>query len=482
MTGQPLSVDDAYRLGFVARICTDTEALHAEADRYAGWFADAAPDAIRLGRKAFAVLADLPAPQALDAAQLFNLAFFLGDELPEGAGAFLEKRRRRGRTAMAEAYLVDAVRTPVGKRGGALSAIHPADLGATVIEALLARTGADPDAVDDVVWGCVGQMGPQASNIGRITALSAGPARARPGDDGGPAVRVLAAGRALRGPGGDGRRPGPRVAGGVEVMSQVPIASPTTIGLEHGMAHPRGGERWRRRFGDQAITQFRGAELIAEKWDLSRSAMEAFALGEPPASAGGRPTADAFDEEMVSVAGLDHDEGPRRGSTAAALAALDPISEGGRLTAALASQISDGAAALLVASAEAVRRHGLRPLPASTPWPWSAPTPCSCSPVRSRPPRPRCAAPGCRWTRSGRSRSTRRSPPSSWPGRPRPAPTSDSTNPQGGAIALGHPLGATGARLMTTMLHRMRRDGTRYGLQTMCEGGGMANATILELL
>ena len=150
------------------------------------------------------------------------------------------------------------------------------------------------------------------------------------------------------------------VAGGVEVMSQVPIASPTTIGLEHGMAHPRGGERWRRRFGDQPINQFRGAELIAEKWDLSRSAMEDALESHRRALAAN--DAGLFVEETVHVVDLDHDEGPRRGSSAEDLAALAPISEGGRLTAALASQISDGAAAILVASSEAVRRHGFRPL------------------------------------------------------------------------------------------------------------------------
>jgi acetyl-CoA C-acetyltransferase len=382
---------------------------------------------------------------------------------------------------MAEAYLVDAVRTPVGKRGGALSATHPADLGATVIEALLARTGADPGAVDDVVWGCVGQMGPQASNIGRITALSAGLPEHVPGTTvdrqcGSSQQAVHFAAQAVMAGVQD-----LVVAGGVEVMSQVPIASPTTVGLEHGMAHPRGGERWRRRFGDQAINQFRGAELIAEKWDVSRSAMEDLAL-ESHRRALATADAHAFDAELVSVAGLEHDEGPRRGSTASTLAALNPISEGGRLTAALASQISDGAAALLVASAEAVRRHGLRPMArvhtmavvGSDPvFMLTGPIPATEAALR----------------RSGLSldeigtfevNEAFASVVLAWA-----AETGADlirTNPQGGAIALGHPLGATGARLMTTMLHRMRRDGTRYGLQTMCEGGGMANATILELL
>jgi len=382
---------------------------------------------------------------------------------------------------MAEAFLVDAVRTPVGKRGGALSGIHPADLGATVIEALLSRTGADPSAVDDVVWGCVGQMGPQASNIGRITALSAGLPEHVPGTTvdrqcGSSQQAVHFAAQAVMAGVQD-----LVVAGGVEVMSQVPIASPTTIGLEHGMAHPRGGEGWRRRFGEQPISQFRGAELIAEKWDISRGEMERFAL-ESHRRALAAADARLFDDEVVAVGGLDQDQGPRRGSTPEALAALAPIGETGRLTAALASQISDGAAALLVASEGAVRQFGLTPVArvhtmvvvGSDPvFMLTGPIPATEAALR----------------RSGLSleeigtfevNEAFASVVLAWASET--SADLDLTNPQGGAIALGHPLGATGARLMTTMLHRMRRDGTRYGLQTMCEGGGMANATVVELL
>jgi acetyl-CoA C-acetyltransferase len=382
---------------------------------------------------------------------------------------------------MAEAYLVDAVRTPVGKRNGALSGVHPADLGAVVIEALLARTGADPDAVDDVVWGCVGQMGPQASNIGRITALSAGLPEHVPGTTidrqcGSSQQAVHFAAQAVMSGVQD-----LVVAGGVEVMSQVPIASPTTIGLERAMAHPRGGKRWRRRFGGQPISQFRGAELIAETWDLTRESMERFAL-ESHRRAVAATDEGIFDDEIVPVAGLDRDQGPRRGSTPEALAALAPISDEGRLTAALASQISDGAAALLVASEKAVRRHGLRPLGrihtmavvGSDPvFMLTGPIPATEVALR----------------RSGLSlaevgtfevNEAFASVVLAWAAES--GAELDRTNPQGGAIALGHPLGATGARLMTTMVHRMRRDDIRYGLQTMCEGGGMANATIVELL
>jgi acetyl-CoA C-acetyltransferase len=382
---------------------------------------------------------------------------------------------------MADAYLVGAVRTPVGKRGGSLSATHPADLGATVIRALLERTGADPDAVDDVIWGCVGQMGPQASNIGRITALSAGLPEHVPGTTidrqcGSSQQAVHFAAQAVMSGVQD-----VVIAGGVEVMSQVPIASPTTIGLEHGMAHPRGGSGWRSRFGDQPISQFRGAELIAEKWDLSRGAMEEFALESHRRALHASDTG-LFDEETVPVGGLDHDEGPRRGSTPQALAELAPISEGGRLTAALASQISDGAAALLVASEDAVRRQRFRPLArvhtmavvGSDPvFMLTGPIPATAAALRRS---------GLTLDEIGTFEVNEAfaSVVLAWAAET--GADLHRTNPQGGAIALGHPLGATGARLMTTMLHRMCRDGVHYGLQTMCEGGGMANATVLELL
>jgi len=203
---------------------------------------------------------------------------------------------------VAEAYLVDAVRTPVGKRGGGLSGIHPTDLGAVVIEALVARTGIDPVLVDDVIWGCVGQMGPQASNVGRITALSAGLPESVPGTTidrqcGSSQQAVHFASQAVLSGTAD-----LVVAGGVEVMSQVPIASPTTIGLTSGMAHPRGGKRWAARFGDEEISQFRGAELIAQKWDVQRDRMEQFAY-ESHQRALAATEAGLFEDEIVPTGG-----------------------------------------------------------------------------------------------------------------------------------------------------------------------------------
>ncbi len=382
---------------------------------------------------------------------------------------------------MAEAYLVDAVRTPVGKRGGGLSGIHPTDLGAVVIEALVARTGIDPVLVDDVIWGCVGQMGPQASNVGRITALSAGLPESVPGTTidrqcGSSQQAVHFASQAVLSGTAD-----LVVAGGVEVMSQVPIASPTTIGLTSGMAHPRGGKRWAARFGDEEISQFRGAELIAQKWDVQRDRMEQFAY-ESHQRALAATEAGLFEDEIVPTGGVSRDEGPRPGTTVEAMAGLLPISDGGRLTAALASQISDGAAAILVASARAVREHGLTPIARvhSMAVVGSDPVLMLTGPI---------PATDALLRRSGLElgdigtfevNEAFASVVLAWA-----AETGADlarTNPQGGAIALGHPLGATGARLMTTLLHRMRRDGTRYGVQTMCEGGGMANGTLLELV
>ncbi len=381
---------------------------------------------------------------------------------------------------MAEAYIVQAVRSAVGKRGGALAGTHPADLGATVLQALVERSGVDPAAIDDVLWGCVGQMGPQASNIARITALSAGLPESIPGSTidrqcGSSQQAVHFAAQAVMAGTQD-----LVVAGGVEVMSQVPIASPTTIGLEHGMAHPRGGARWAERYGDQEISQFRGAELIAERWGIARAEMEEFAL-ESHARAVDAIDAGVFDDEIVPVGGVRVDEGPRRGSTAEKLASLSPLREGGRLTAALASQVSDGAAALMVASADAVRRFRLEPLARlhTLVVTGSDPVLMLTGPIPATERLVKRSGVALGDIGAFEVNEAFASVPLAWLRETGADPAR--TNPQGGAIALGHPLGATGARLMTTLVHRMRREGLRYGMQTMCEGGGMANATLLEL-
>jgi acetyl-CoA C-acetyltransferase len=381
---------------------------------------------------------------------------------------------------MADAFVVGAVRSPVGKRNGGLAGVHPADLGAHVLRALVDRTGVDPGDIDDVLWGCVGQMGPQASNIGRTTVLSAGfpesvPAVTIDRQCGSSQQALHFAAQAVMAGVQD-----LVVAGGVEVMSQVPIGSPTTIGLEHAMAHPRSGHGWAERYGDQEISQFRGAELIAERWNLGRAEMERYALQSHERAL--RAIDDGlFDEETVPLGGLQYDEGPRRGTTAEKLAGLAPLRPGGRLTAALASQVSDGAAALLVASGAAVRRLGLTPLARvhTMVVVGSDPVLMLTGPIPATEMLLKRSGVALADIDSFEVNEAFASVPLAWLEEIGADP--QRTNPQGGAIALGHPLGGTGARLSTTLLHRMRREGLRYGLQTMCEGGGLANATLFEL-
>ncbi|GAA1033704.1 acetyl-CoA C-acetyltransferase [Virgisporangium ochraceum] len=378
---------------------------------------------------------------------------------------------------MTVAYLVDALRTPVGRRGGALAGVHPADLGAHVLRALVDRTGIEPATCDDVIFGCVDTIGPQAGNIARTSWLAAGLPEEVPGvtvdrQCGSSQQAVHFAAQAVLSGTAD-----LVVAGGVQNMSMVPIASAMTAGGHSGPF--AGSVGWSERYGDQEISQFRAAELIAAKWDLSREEMEEFALGSHQravlATMEGR-----FAREIVPVGSFDTDEGPRRDTSLDRMAKLPTLSEGGRVTAALASQISDGAAALLVASEQAVARYNLKPRAA----------------VRHL--GVRAADPVYMLT--GPIPATHRA-------LERSGLTVDDidlveineafvpvvlawqrelgfdlarVNVNGGAVALGHPLGATGAKLMTTLLHELERTGGRYGLQTMCEGGGTANVTIIE--
>ncbi|HEX3955828.1 MAG TPA: acetyl-CoA C-acyltransferase [Trebonia sp.] len=381
---------------------------------------------------------------------------------------------------MSEAFIVGAVRTPVGRRGGALSGVHPADLGAHVLRVLVDRTGIDPAAVDDVIFGCVSQVGPQAFNIARTAALSAGLPESVPGTTvdrqcGSSQQAVHFAAQAVRC--GDMDLV---IAGGVEVMSRVPIGAAATLGVEAGYGHPRDGLLWHDRYGDQEISQFLGAEMIARQWGIDRDAMEAFAL-ESHRRAVAAQAAGAFTEEIAPYGDMSADEGPRPDTTAARLAALKPLRPDGMMTAAVASQISDGAAALLIASETAVRQHGLTPLAAIR-----ATAVVGCDPVTM------LAGPipaterivkrsGIALDDIGLIEINEAFAPIVLAWQRATGADLSRTNVLGGAIALGHPLGATGARLMTTLVHSMRRGSVRYGLQTMCEGGGMANATILEM-
>jgi acetyl-CoA C-acetyltransferase len=383
---------------------------------------------------------------------------------------------------VADAYLVEAVRTPVGRRGGGLSGAHPADLGAHVLRALMRRTGVDPAAVEDVIFGCVDAIGPQAGNIARTAWLAAGLPEEVPGvtvdrQCGSSQQAVHFAAQAVLSGTAD-----LVVAGGVQNMSAIPISAAMRAGQTLGFAYPFSGSvGWRERYGDQEISQFRAAELIAEKWDIGREEMERFAL-ESHLRALQAIDEGRFQREIEPYLGVDTDEGPRRDTTLEKMATLKTLTEGGRMTAALASQISDGAAAILVASEQAVRDHGLRPrarihhlsVRAADPvYMLTGPIPATAYALRKTGLRihdidlieinEAFASVVLSWQRETGADLAR-------------------VNVNGGAIALGHPLGATGARLMTTMLHELERVGGRYGLQTMCEGGGTANVTIIERL
>jgi acetyl-CoA C-acetyltransferase len=382
---------------------------------------------------------------------------------------------------MAEAYIIDAVRTPVGKRGGGLAGVHSADLGAHVIKGLTERTEFDPGAVDDVIFGCCDTIGSQAGDIARTCWLSAGLPEHVPGvtidrQCGSSQQSVHFAAQAVMSGTSD-----LIVAGGVQNMSQIPISSAMTCAESLGFSDPFSGSKgWVDRYGTQEVSQFNSAEMIAEKWDISREDMEVFALASHDralqAIREGR-----FEREIVPVGDFAIDEPPRE-STLEKMATLKTLVDGGRLTAAVSSQISDASAALLIVSEEAVKRHGLTPRArihhlsvrgADPVWMLTAPIPAT----------------AYAFEKTGMSladidlieiNEAFASVVLAW--QKETGADLERVNVNGGAIALGHPLGATGARLMTTLLHELERTGGRYGLQTMCEGGGQANVTIIERL
>jgi acetyl-CoA C-acetyltransferase len=383
---------------------------------------------------------------------------------------------------VAEAYIVDAVRTPVGKRGGGLAGVHPADLGAHVIRVLLTRTGVDPAAVDDVVLGCVDTIGPQAGDIARTAWLAAGLPESVPGvtvdrQCGSSQQAVHFAAQAVASGTAD-----LVVAGGVQNMSQIPISAAMLAGRDYGFGDPfSGSDGWRARYGDAEISQFRAADLIAQRWDIGRDEMEAYALASHQRAT--LATDSGWLEAQIAPYGpVTHDECPRRDTTLAKMAALAPLRAGGRITAALASQIADAAAVVLVASEAAVRVHGLTPRAriAHLSARGDDPVLMLTAPI---------AATAHALKRTGLTldqidlveiNEAFASVVLAWQRETRADP--DRVNVCGGAIALGHPLGATGARLLTTLLASLDRVGGRYGLLTMCEGGGQANVTILERL
>ena len=382
---------------------------------------------------------------------------------------------------MPEAYIVDALRTPTGRKKGSLSTVHPADLGAHALKALMDRNAIDPAAVEDVVFGCVDTIGPQAGDIARTCWLAAGLPEEVPGTTidrqcGSSQQAVHFAAQAVMSGTSD-----VVVAGGVQNMNQIPISAAMLAGQPYGFETPFNDSKgWVDRYGTQEVSQFRSAEMIAEKWAISREDMEVFAL-ESNERALRAIVEKRFEREIVPFGEFKDDETPRE-SSLQKMATLKPLIEGGRLTAAVSSQIADAASAMLVVSEAALKRHDLTPRErihhlsvrgADPVWMLTAPIPAtefalqktglSTQDIDLVEINEAFASVVLAWQKEG-----------DW--------DLSKVNVNGGAIALGHPLGATGCRLMTTLLHELERSGGRYGLQTMCEGGGQANVTILERL
>jgi acetyl-CoA acyltransferase len=381
---------------------------------------------------------------------------------------------------MAEAVIVEAVRSPVGKRNGGLSGVHPAELSAQVLNGLVQRAGVDPEIVDDVIWGCVGQAGDQALDIARTAVLTAGWPESVPGvtvdrqcGSSQQSVHFAAAG-VIAG------HYDVVVAGGVESMSRVPMGSTIAAG---GNPFPDG---FMARYG-VAPNQGIGAEMIAERWGFDRAALDEFSVGSHEKAAAAQDSG-AFDDQIVAIKDADRnamlkDEGIRRGGSVEKLAQLKPaFKEDGVIHAGNASQISDGSAALLFMSAEKAKSLGLKPIArvhtavlagADPVIMLTAPIPATQKALKRS---------GLRLDEIGVFEVNEAFAPVPMAWLADIGTDEKNLNPNGGAMALGHPLGGSGARIMTTMLYHMRDNGIRYGLKTMCEGGGQANATILELL
>jgi acetyl-CoA C-acetyltransferase len=382
---------------------------------------------------------------------------------------------------MADAYIVDAVRSPTGRRKGGLAGVHGADLGAHVLKTLVERNGIPDVDYDDVIFGCVDTIGPLAGDIARTAWLAAGLDEAVPGTTvdrqcGSSQQAVHFAAQAIMAGVND-----VVIAGGVQTMTQIPISSAMLAAQPMGFSDPfSGSEGWVARYGNVPVSQFNSAQMIADKWGFSRQDMEAFAL-ESHSRALRAIEEGRFSREIAPLAGVAMDETPRQ-TTMEKMAELLPLQEGGSITAAVSSQTCDASSAMLIVSEAALKRYNLTPrariahmsVRAADPiWMLTAPIPATAYALK----------------RAGMSladidlveiNEAFASVAMAW--------LADTgydharTNVNGGAIALGHPLGATGTKLMTTLLHELERTGGRYGLQTMCEGGGQANVTIIERL
>jgi acetyl-CoA acyltransferase len=388
---------------------------------------------------------------------------------------------------MPEAVVVEAVRTPIGKRRGSLADVHPVDLSAAVLTALAERTGIDPALVDDVLWGCVNQVGDQAAQVGRYAVLAAGWPETVPGVTINRACGSsqssfdFAAGMVLAG------QYDLVVAGGVETMTRVPLGAGRDLGRPYG---PLVRERYADdltsgEFPNEDFNQGVGAERIARKWGFSRRRLDEYSARSHELAAAAIDRG-AFDGQLVAVPqapGFTADEGLRRGTTPDTLAKLKPsFTEDGVIHAGNASQISDGASAVLITTPERAKELGLTPIARYHSGAVSGADPLSMltGPI---------PATQKVLKRSGLSigdigafevNEAFAPVPLAWLAEL--GADESRLNPLGGAIAVGHPLGASGTVLMTRLLHHMRAQDIRYGLQTMCEGGGTANATIVELL
>jgi len=381
---------------------------------------------------------------------------------------------------MAEAVIVEAVRAPVGKRNGGLSGVHPAELSAQVLSGLADRAGVDPEVIDDVIWGCVMQAGEQALDIARTALLTAGWPETVPGvtvdrqcGSSQQSVHFAAAGVVAG-------HYDAVVAGGVESMSRIPMGASLANG---GNPYPA---RFKTRYS-RTPNQGIGAEMMAHKWGLTRTMLDQFSLDSHEKAAKAQDSG-AFGDQILGITDPDgnvvlQDEGIRRGTTLEKMAQLKPaFSEDGVIHAGNSSQISDGSAALLFMSAEKAKALGRRPIArvhtavlagADPVMMLSAPIPATQKAL---------ARSGLSLDDIGVFEVNEAFAPVPMAWLKEIGADESKLNPNGGAIALGHPLGGSGARIMTTMLYHMRDNGIRYGLQTMCEGGGQANATILELL
>jgi len=376
---------------------------------------------------------------------------------------------------MRDAVIVDAVRTPIGKRNGAFADIHPAVLSAAVLEALAARTSFDPADVDDVVWGCVSQVAEQAGNIGRNAVLAAGWPESVPATSVNRACGSSQQAVSFAAAGVIAGHYDFAVAGGVESMTRVPMGSsqqgaqpvPVSV-LEH--------------YGVNGFNQGVGAEMIAERWGFARTRLDEYALRSHELSAAATD-AGTFSSQLVSVAGLAVDEGIRRGGTLEKLATLPtPFREDGVISAGNASQISDGAGALLLTTSEIAKAHGLQPMARvhTSVVTGDDPVIMLTGPIRATELALKKSGLGIDEIGAFEVNEAFAPVPLAW--LEETGAREDRLNPVGGAIAVGHPLGGSGAILMTRLVNHMRDHGIRYGLQTMCEAGGLANATILELV